>query len=251
MVCGTAAGPGLPTVVGPTALLFPGGAALARVPGRGRAALGGRVSGGISLPGPAFPFGLPAAFPVGLFLPAPFLPLPGLPFLLPAAGQFFLASGFPFLALPALSLLPLAAGFLFLSAADLGLALALLPFGLPALAFLGLPGLPLCPELAVSLLPLQSLLLPLDLPFLGFLGPLGLSLLGLLLAAEQLFLALLLPGLFFQFGLGLILLPGLGLPLSCWRSCRLARRSSLVRSWNRRTSPTTTRTKAISSSSRT
>ena len=72
-------------------LLFPGGAALARVPGRGRAALGGGVSGGISLPGPAFPFGLPAAFPVGLFLPAPFLPLPGLPFLLPAAGQFFLA----------------------------------------------------------------------------------------------------------------------------------------------------------------
>lgn len=76
MVCGTAAGPGLPTVVGPAALLFPGGAALARVPGRGRAALGGGVSGGISLPGPAFPFGLPAAFPVGLFLPAPFLPLP-------------------------------------------------------------------------------------------------------------------------------------------------------------------------------
>ena len=121
MVCGTAAGPGLPTVVGPAALLFPGGAALARVPGRGRAALGGGVSGGISLPGPAFPFGLPAAFPVGLFLPAPFLPLPGLPFLLPAAGQFFLASGFPFLALPALSLLPLATGFLFLSAADLNI----------------------------------------------------------------------------------------------------------------------------------
>ena len=76
--------------------------------------------------------------------------------------HLFLASGFPFLALPALSLLPLATGFLFLSAADLGLALALLPFGLPALAFLGLPGFPLCPELAVSLLPLQSLLLPLD-----------------------------------------------------------------------------------------
>ena len=235
---------------------FSGGAALARVPGGDGRRWGGRVSGGISLPGPAFPF-LPAAFPVGLFLPAPFLPLPGLLFLClrRASSSWRLASRswrcrrFR---------LPLAAGFLFCrrrTSAPLALLLPACrrwrsrPAGLPALPGAGGFAPPAQSLLLPLDLPFLGFLGPLDLPFLGFLGPLGLSLLGLLLAAEQLFLRCCSRASFSSLAWASSCCRASASRwrkaiFSCWRSCRLARRSSLVRSWNRRTSPMTTRTKA-------
>ena len=232
------------------------GAALARVPGRDGRRWGGGVSGGISLPGPAFPFGLPAAFPVGLFLPAPFLPLPGLPFLLPAAGQFFLASGFPFLALPAprssrwrrassscrrrtsawrwrssrsacrrwrssaCRASRSARSWRFRSSRSSRSCSRLTCRSWASWARLACRSWASCWRRSSSSLRCCS-------------RPLFSSLAWASsccrASASRWRKAI----------------------FSCWRSCRLARRSSLVRSWNRRTSPTTTRAKAISSSSRT